>query len=361
MVSFYPGPSQLATNTRQYLVEIYDSGILSRNHRSSEFIKVIENMVALLKTKLQIPQDYSVFFISSATEAWEIIAQSLIKEQQTLHFFNGAFGEKWYKTTLQLTQQAIASPILFKDASTDFYVAQAQSLPHNKHKELPILCLTHCETSNGTYIPTNILQTIRHHFADWLIAIDATSSLGGIHIDFESLDVCFASVQKCLGLPAGLGLMICSPKAIAQAEHIGHRQHYNSVLNLYEMAQKNQTTHTPNMLAICLLEKILLERSFINEIHQLLVDRHTSISNFLKQNHYTCLDIDIPSPTVVAVTGTPEWIKTMKQNALSEGILLGNGYGNWKNTTFRIANFPSITNSQIDKLFSFLTLYSAKN
>lgn len=361
MISFYPGPSQLAINTRQYLVEIYDSGILSCNHRSSEFINVVENTVALLKSKLQIPQDYSVFFISSATEAWEIIAQSLIKEQKILHFFNGAFGEKWYKTTQQLTRQALASPILFKDTSTDFYVAQAQQQPDNKRKEKPILCLTHCETSNGTYIPTDILQTIRHHFADWLIAVDATSSLGGIHINFENLDICFASVQKCLGLPAGLALMICSPKAIAQAEHIGHRQHYNSVLNLYEMAQKNQTTHTPNMLAICLLEKILAQRSYINEIHQLLIDRHTSIYNFLQQHHYTCLDIDIPSPTVIAVTGTPEWVTNMKQKAFTQGILLGNGYGNWKNTTFRIANFPSITNSQIDKLFSFLTLYSAKN
>ncbi len=354
MISFYPGPSQLDEHIRQYLVAIYDSGILSRNHRSSEFINIVENTVALLKSKLQIPQNYSVFFISSATEAWEIIAQSLIKEQKNLHFFNGAFGEKWYKTTQQLTQQATASPILFKDASTDFYVAQAQSLPYNKHKEQPLLCLTHCETSNGTYIPTDVLQTIRHHFADWLIAVDATSSLGGIHIDFENLDVCFASVQKCLGLPAGLGLMICSPKAIAQAEYIGHRQHYNSVLNLYEMAQKNQTTHTPNMLAICLLEKILAQRSCIHEIDRLLVDRHTSIFNFLQQNHYTCLDIDIPSPTVIAVTGTTEWVIDIKQKALKQGILLGNGYGNWKNTTFRIANFPSISNTQFVHLFSFL-------
>ncbi|MFY7787723.1 MAG: aminotransferase class V-fold PLP-dependent enzyme, partial [Thermoflexibacteraceae bacterium] len=103
MISFYPGPSQLAPNIRQYLLDIYDSQLLSRNHRSSEFIHVIAQTTNLLREKLAIPTDYSIFFVSSATEAWEIIAQSLVKQQNSLHFFNGAFGEKWYKTTQQLT------------------------------------------------------------------------------------------------------------------------------------------------------------------------------------------------------------------------------------------------------------------
>ena len=63
--------------------------------------------ITLLKEKLDIPKDYTIFFTSSATECWEILAQSLIVTR-SFHIYNGAFGEKWYDYTLRLKPAAQA-------------------------------------------------------------------------------------------------------------------------------------------------------------------------------------------------------------------------------------------------------------
>ena len=49
----------------------------------------------LIKEKLDVPEDYKLLFTSSATENWEIIAQSVV-EKSSYHIFSGAFGKKWY-------------------------------------------------------------------------------------------------------------------------------------------------------------------------------------------------------------------------------------------------------------------------
>jgi phosphoserine aminotransferase len=62
----------------------------------------------------------------------------------------------------------------------------------------------------------------------------------------------------------------------------------------------------------------------------------------------------VQSDTVVAVSGTEEYLTEIKAKAKVEGILLGNGYGPWKPYTFRIANFPAITDQEVNTLKEFL-------
>lgn len=68
-------------------------------------------------------------------------------------------------------------------------------------------------------------------------------------------------------------------------------------------------------------------------------------------------DTAIRSDTVIAVEGSEGDIKAIKSAAQQAGIMLGNGYGDWKNTTFRIANFPAITDGEIETLRQFLRLF----
>ncbi|MEP0711709.1 MAG: alanine--glyoxylate aminotransferase family protein, partial [Algoriphagus sp.] len=48
---------------------------------------------------------------------------------------------------------------------------------------------------------------------------------------------------------------------------------------------------------------------------------------------------------------------SVKKDAEKEGMQLGSGYGPHKPTSFRIANFPAITNTEMDKLIGFLGRY----
>jgi len=63
------------------------------------------------------------------------------------------------------------------------------------------------------------------------------------------------------------------------------------------------------------------------------------------------------STTVMGVTGPEEVISKVKNEAKAAGMELGSGYGPLKPTSFRIANFPAITNAEMDRLIEFLSKY----
>ena len=146
MINFYPGPSKIYPQVRNYIIEGLDSGILSMNHRSSEFMELMADTVRLLKEKLRIPKDYQVVFTSSATECWEIIAQSIIRNRSS-HVHNGAFGAKWMNYTIKLGKEV---------QSIQFALNELPEVEVEKGTE--VICFTQNETSNGTQVPQHLTK-----------------------------------------------------------------------------------------------------------------------------------------------------------------------------------------------------------
>lgn len=334
MITFYPGPSKIYPQVADYAAEACRSGIVSMNHRSPEFMAITEGAIRGVKAKMNVPDDYHVALVSSATECWEIVAQSLTR-QTSLHPYSGAFGKKWMEYAHRLK-------------------------PMHQPDEADVLCIVQNETSNGTQVRMPVLAQFRREFPDALIAVDAVSSMAGIVLDWSLADVWFASVQKCFGLPAGLAVFIYSPRALARAEEIGENDHYNSLLFLHENFAKFQTPYTPNGLGIYLLNRVLEQVPPIADVDALTKKRAADWYAFFEQKmtdspfHLLVSDPLQRSDTVIAVEGTETAISTLKKEAKQAGILLGSGYGDWKNTTFRIANFPAISDEEIDTLKAFL-------
>lgn len=351
MTSFYPGPSRIYDDVPKYVKEAYKKGILSMNHRSPEFMTLSKTTIGLLKDKLNVPNNFTVFFTSSATECWEIIAQSLIIKKST-HIYNGAFGAKWFDYTKRIKPNA--QPHKFE---------LDQSLNPKKliFKTSDVICVTQNETSNGTQVSNEVIKGLKKNNLKSLVAIDATSSMAGITLDFKSADIWFASVQKCFGLPAGLGIMVCSPATISRINKINEKKHYNSLLFMNEMMEKWQTPFTPNVLAIYLLKCVLNKSKNISMVDEKIRNRHKEWQLFFKGSTRMKLVAEnnsVVSNTVIAVTGHPSLIQKIKKEAKASGLLLGEGYGDLKETTFRIANFPAIKKKEIAKLMNFLRSYS---
>ncbi|MEQ1584704.1 MAG: aminotransferase class V-fold PLP-dependent enzyme [Cyclobacteriaceae bacterium] len=350
MISFYPGPSRVYDQIPGYVKDAHKQGILSMNHRSEEFMALCEKTVTLLKEKLDIPKTYTVFFTSSATECWEIIAQSIISEK-SLHLFNGAFGEKWFDYTQRLVPGAQAFP---------FDRENKLDLKKVPLKNQEVICVTQNETSIGTEVSNSIIASIKRKNPRALVAVDATSSMAGIELNFKSADVWFASVQKCFGLPAGLAVMVCSPQAMQYIKSGNEKNHYNSLLFMQEMMAKWQTPCTPNVLGIYLLMRVLEKRKPINLINEKTKSRFIAWQKFFRGTKNIKLFIKnqgVRSLTVLTLTGKPEQILEIKKQAKAAGFLLGEGYGPLKNETFRIANFPALKKNEIRKLQAFLSEY----
>ena len=350
MISFYPGPSRVHDEIPKYVADAHKAGILSMNHRSDEFMKISEKVIGLLKTKLKIPKDYTVFYTSSATECWEIIAQSVIKDR-SIHIYNGAFGEKWFEYTRRLRPEA---------QGVAFGVEEVLKGKDLRWSNGDLICLTQNETSNGTQVSNAVLQAVKKNNPGHLVAVDATSSMGGMALNFRAADIWLASVQKCFGLPAGLGLMICSPRAMERVMALDEKDHYNSLPFMARMMEKWQTPFTPNVLNIYLLMRVMEKAPGIEVTQQRLEKRYEGWIKFLagRKNLQHLIDNSAAhSTTVIPVKGTPEAIQEIKARAKKKGLLLGEGYGDWKSSTFRIANFPALKQSEIDLLKRFLTSF----
>ncbi len=257
MYNFYPGPSKLDARTAQYFQEAVDSGILERNHRSEPFRQLYKETLAQFQQKLNVPATYKLVFISSATEAWEIITQSLT-EKGSLHFYNGAFGEKWFN---------YAHKVNSKSAAQKFNINTTPEIT-SENELYDVLAFTHNETSNGTQLPLTFMQKVRAAGSQQLIAYDVTSSMAGQNLDWLVGDIWFASVQKCFGLPSGLGVLLLSPKAVERAKKIEDRAHYNAALFMLENAEKWQTHYTPNIAHIFMMNRLLEDRENIQSIER---------------------------------------------------------------------------------------------
>ena len=119
---------------------------------------------------------------------------------------------------------------------------------------------------------------------------------------------------------------------------------------------KFQTPYTSNTLSIYLLGEVLKQVDAISDISDRIHQRAGAWYDFLLKNGYDLLveNESVRSKTVVAVQGTPSKIAEIKAIAKEAGIVLGNGYGDWKDNCFRLANFPAIADAEIHLLKQFL-------
>lgn len=348
LVSFFPGPSQVDPNLKTYLEEACNAGVLSMQHRSAAFIKLVEETLKLLRTKLQIPPNYTILFAGSATECWEILGESFI-DQFSLHLTTGAFGEKWYQYRSKLApncaQLALSPQKILSLNQAAKFKASAK-----------IVCLTQNETSNGTQVKNKLIHNFKKRFEESLILVDSTSYMAGQLIDWRVGDVFFASVQKCFGLPPGLAVMVCSPRAVQKARQLNHSKHYNSLTRLVDYIEKYQTPFTPNILGIYLLKRVLEARCDIRSLDQRLKSRAKSIQQTCIKAGYKPFIVNrsVRSNTVLVFKDKPAFIELLKTKMLAEKMVLGNGYGTLKSDTFRIANFPAHTDADFAHLLKIL-------
>ena len=351
MITFAPGPSKVYDALPQYLQDAYAQGVLSANHRSAVFMNLYRDTEQLFREKLQVPADFTLLFTSSATESWEIISQSLV-EQSSYHLYSGSFGKKWLEYAQYILPTTQGQKI---SANESIPVDQLQIGP-----EVDLIAVTQNETANASQVPMSVLQKLGQRFPEKMIAVDTTSSMGGIALDFSLADVWYASVQKCFGLPAGLGIVLLSGKAKEKVARKGEKGRYNSLSFMLENAANYQTHYTPNVLGIYLLYRVLQDMDPIAQVDARLRKRMEVLEQTIETSATFQLLVDNPSTrstTVAAIVASEPEIVAVKKAAELVGVQLGGGYGPLKASSFRVANFPAITDEEFGRMVDFLRSY----
>jgi phosphoserine aminotransferase len=352
-IFFTPGPAQLYPTVEKHLASGLRNHLGSISHRGKQFQQIFAETTQNLRQLLSLPDDFGIYFTGSATEIWEKSLSSCV-EKSSFHFVNGSFSKKYYEFAKEmgLNSYKAESPM-----GEGFDLSKIE-IP----KEVEVICCTQNETSTGVQMPVSDIHALKERYSDKLVFVDAVSSTPHPRFDWTKVDSMLFSVQKAMGMPAGLAVWIANPNTIEKAKALKEKGHkatpYHNLLQLVEIGAKNETPATPNVLYIHLLGKIagdMLAKG-VENIRQETTLKAKMLYDFCEESSQFSAFVqkkEHRSETViVANTAKPssEIIDAVKK----ENMVLGAGYGSLKDKQVRIANFPAVSVEDTKKLIEVL-------
>jgi len=352
-IFFTPGPSQLYPGIEKHIASALENNVGAISHRSKQFQELYKNTTENLRHLLQLPEEFHIFYLASATEIWERIIQNCV-EKASFHCVNGSFSKRFCEFSTELGKKAFKAEVTFGNG---FYPAEVH-VP----EEAEAICLTHNETSSGVSMPVGDINKFQEKNKNALVFVDGVSSLPYPELDYSKIDSTFFSVQKCFGLPAGLGIWIVNERCIEKSRQLQTKGiktgTYHTLPALLEKGMVNQTPETPNAFTIYLLGKICEDMNhkgiatIRKEIDKKADLIYTFLSNSENFDTFVKDHTHRSKTTIVANTkiSSPEINKRLEPF----NTVIGTGYGSYKEKQVRIANFPAHSVESIETLIENL-------
>lgn len=334
---FVPGPTWVRPDIRQEMARPMIG------HRGAEFKELFQSINTNLKPLFGTRQKTFVV-TSSGTGVMQASLDNCVR-RRVLVTTCGAFSERWFDIA-----QSLGLEVDRLDAGWGQAVDPEQLIDHlaSRRGHYDAVTITHNETSTGvTNDVAALSRAIHEGSADTLVLVDSVSALGGIPMQFDDwqVDVCFASVQKCLALPPGITVAAMSERSIEVARKHPYRGTYFDLTEYARRAEEDAVPSTPSIPHFYALEKQLgdiLHRETLAK----RFDRHRQMREITAKRTAVfaqlASDPEHASTTVTALrpAKSPDLIRSeMKKR----GYTLGGGYGQWKESTFRIGHMGDIT------------------
>ncbi|HEX8153461.1 MAG TPA: alanine--glyoxylate aminotransferase family protein [Thermoanaerobaculia bacterium] len=346
---FVPGPTYVRPEILQELTRPMIG------HRTAEFKELFAGINRDLKTLFATQQETFVI-TSSGTGVMQAALENCVA-RRVLVTTCGAFSERWYSIA-----ESLGYEVDRLDAGWGNAVDPDELAAHLARHRAPYdaVTITHNETSTGVTNDVRALAAaVREESPETLVLVDAVSSLGGMPVLFDEwdLDVCFASVQKGLALPPGITVVASSTKAIEQAKKHPYRGTYFDLVPYVNKAKEDSVPSTPSIPHFYALAK-QLEYMIRTETLPARYDRHRQMrdltisrtSRFAKPAG----DAQHASTTVTALSPAMP-VDTLRDEMKKRGFTLGGGYGQWKDSTFRIGHMGDISVDDVNAMLDALT------
>ena len=350
-IFFTPGPAQLYPTFEQHLAVAVREQLGSISHRSKQFRALYQHADEQLRALLDVPASHAILFTGSATEVWERAIQNGAG-RETFHLVNGSFSKRFYEFSAELGRTAHRVEAPFGEG---FDVDQLDIPP-----SVELVCLTHNETSAGVSLPSAQIHALKARYPEALFVVDMVSSAPYPALDYSLVDSAFFSVQKGFGLPAGLGVWIVNEKFLAKAEALkaagGYIGTHHSLPSLWKNAKNFETPATPNVLGIYLLGQVAAD---MNRVGAAAIRRQTqerAVQLYKAIAASEGLDVFVRTPdhrsATVLVAGTRGSAPALIEKWKGQNLVVGSGYGSYKDKQIRIANFPANTDEEIAQLLA---------
>jgi len=347
---FVPGPTWVRP---EILAEMTRPMI---GHRSGEFKEMFRALLLDVKS-LFLTQQHAYVVTSSGTGLLEGALINCVP-RRVLVTTCGAFSERWLDIAQKL---GIEADKLEHEWGKPIDPQRLADHFRGRRHHYDAVTLTHNETSTGVLNDLETLaQVVHDESKDTLVLVDAVSSLGAAPLRFDDwkLDVCLASTQKGLALPPGLTVVAVSDRALDCAAKKPYRGTYFDFLDLEAQAKKDGPPFTPSIPHCYALAKQLehilreetLERRWARHrvMRDLTLERTSRYGDPMVDREHASVSVSAIAPK--GGKSAPDVVLSMKK----KGYVLGSGYGDWKETSFRIGHMGDISVESLTAMLDVL-------
>jgi aspartate aminotransferase-like enzyme len=326
-------------------------------HRSKDFEAIFRRTEE--KARQLFYTQYRIFQGTHSGSGMQEAGVRNLAASTVLACVNGAFSKRWYDVAVANGKQVDKLEVPFGEAITPQMLSDAL-----KVKFYEAVTIVHNETSTGVMNPLKELCEVIHQVSpDTMILVDAVSSLSGVKIEMDALGIDFlmTSSQKCLALPPGLSLAGVSDRAMKKAESVPFRGWYFDFVLLEKHRIKDSTPMTPVMPLIYALD-VQLDRIFAEGLEARFARHEAMAKRFGSWAEANGMPVMAApayrSHTVCTVQNAKGWdISALNKFLTTKGMRIANGYGEWKDKTYRVATMGETQMSDIENLIAALEEY----
>lgn len=208
---FIPGPTNMPERLRRAI------DYPSVDHRSPEFVEMLEPAIAGVKRILKTTKGEAVLFPSTGTGAWEAaISNTLSAGDKVLAAEYGMFTHRWIDMCQKhgLNVQIVDTPWGEGVPAGEY----ERILRADSGHEIKVVLVCHNETTTGVRSDiAAVRKAIDAAGHPALLFVDGVSSIASMdfRMDEWGVDMAITGSQKGFMLPPGLAILGVSPKALA--------------------------------------------------------------------------------------------------------------------------------------------------
>jgi alanine-glyoxylate transaminase/serine-glyoxylate transaminase/serine-pyruvate transaminase len=267
---FVPGPTNVPDRVQRAMV------VSQEDHRSPDFPKITRQITLGLKRVFRADNGIPFVFPSSGTGCWEAaLTNTLSPGDRVLAARFGQFSHLWIDMCQRLGLEVdIVDCEWGTGVPLDIY---RERLAVDTDRKIKAVLVCHNETATGVTSDVagvrRVLDQVDHPA---LLFVDCVSSLASIDLRFDEwgIDMAVSGSQKGLMLPAGLGILCASQKALGSRHTAKLKRSY---FDLDTMFASNNTGYYPYTPALSLLYGLVESLKMIDE---------EGLDNIFRRHHY---------------------------------------------------------------------------
>src|ERR1700689_2827995 len=264
---FVPGP----TNVPDRVLRAMSVG--SEDHRSPDFPALTRACLDGLKPIFKTITGQPILFPSSGTGCWEAaLTNCLDPGAKVLIARFGQFSHLWADMCARLGFAVeLIETAWGAGAPVDKYLAALQA---DRSRQIKAVLVCQNETATGVRSDVaairEAMDSVKHPA---LLMVDSVSALASIdfRMDEWGVDVCISGSQKGLMLPAGLGVLCVSQKALEASQRVTSRRCYFDFGDMVKANAAGYFPYTPSFQMLCALREslsMLAEEGLGNVFHR---------------------------------------------------------------------------------------------